>query len=43
MENEFGTNWMLIYGGDSYNAEKPDLAVVAKYIQETCKVEMRAA
>ena len=35
MDDKFGRGrWVLLYGGDQYNAKKPDLAVIVKYIQE---------
>ena len=35
LNEQFGAGkWMAVFGGDSYNEEKPDIAVICKHIQD---------
>ena len=39
MNNHFGVGkWMIVFGGDTYNAMKPDVAALVKYLQDVHQI-----
>lgn len=43
MDQSYGRrNWLLVYGGDPFNANKPDVAHIARYFQDKFECKLLA-